>query len=93
MKAIVITMLAVEAAIFLVAIFAAALAPSANRRGRPMWSGIAISLIIVALAANGIGDHHAGQPGADMLQAGAMVLIGMAIMTALMAIRLRRGLT
>jgi drug/metabolite transporter (DMT)-like permease len=93
MKAIVITMLVVEAAIFLVAIFSAVLAPSTNRRGRPMWSGIAISLIGVAVAASSIGEHHSGQPGADKLQAGAMVLIGMAIMTALMAIRLRRGLT
>jgi hypothetical protein len=93
MKAIVFTMLVIEATIFLVAIFSAVLAPSTNRRGRPMWSGIAISLIIVAIAASSIGDHHAGQAGADMLQAGAMVLIGMAIMTGLMGLRQKRGLS
>jgi hypothetical protein len=93
MKAIVITMLVVEAAVFLVAIFSAVLAPTTNRRGRPMWTGVAFSLIVVAITANSIGDHHAGQPGADMLQAGAMVLIGMAIMTALMGLRQKRGLT
>jgi hypothetical protein len=93
MKAIVITMLVIEAAIFVVAILSAVLAPSTNRRGRPMWTGIAISLIIVAIAASSIGEHHSGQAGADMLRAGAMVLIGMAIMTALMGLRQRRGLT
>jgi hypothetical protein len=93
MKAIVITMLVIEAAIFLVAIYSAVLAPSTNRRGRPMWTGIAISLIIVAIAASSIGEHHAGQPGADMLQTGAMILIGMAIMTGLMGLRMRRGLS
>jgi hypothetical protein len=92
MKAIVITMLVVEAAMFLVAIFAAAFVPS-TKGGRPAWAMIGISLVIVATAANGIGDRHSGQAGADMLQAGAMVLIGMAIMTALMGLRQRRGLT
>jgi hypothetical protein len=91
MKAIVITMLVIEAAIFVVAILSAVLAPSTNRRGRPMWTGIAISLIGVAIAGSSIGDHHAGQPGAGMLQAGAMILIGMAIMTGLMGLRQKRG--
>ena len=92
MKAIVITMLIIEAAVFLVAIFATAFARSASGK-RPLGTGIAISLIIVSVAASSISNRHAGQAGADMLQAGAMVLIGMAIMTALMTLRQRRGLT
>jgi quinol-cytochrome oxidoreductase complex cytochrome b subunit len=92
MKAIVITMLVVEAAVFIVAIVATLFARSAGRR-RPIWTSVSAALIIVAAGANVIGDHHSGQPGADVLQAGAMGLLGMAIMAVLMALRLRRGLT
>lgn len=91
MKAIVILMLIVEAAMFLVAIFTAVFIPNRGER-RPVWTSIAVSLIIVASAANMIGDKHAGQPGADVLQGGAMVLIGMAIMTIMIALRQRRSL-
>ncbi|HEX5238276.1 MAG TPA: hypothetical protein VFW39_07430 [Sphingomicrobium sp.] len=91
MKTIVILMLIVEAAMFLVAIFAAVFTPNRGER-HPIWTSIAISLIIVASAANMIGDHHAGQSGADILQGGAMVLIGMAIMTIMIALRQRRAL-
>ncbi|HET8749710.1 MAG TPA: hypothetical protein VFM42_03110 [Sphingomicrobium sp.] len=91
MKAIIIVMLAVEAAIFLTAVGAALFAHAESRR-RPIWVSLSISLIIVASAANMIAEHHIGRPGADVLQAGAMILIGMAIMTALVALRQRRGL-
>ena len=91
MKAIVILMLIVEAAIFLVTIFAAVFTPHRGER-RPIWTSLAISLVIVASAANMIGGHHAGQPGAGILQGGAMVLIGMAIMAVVMALRQRRAL-
>ena len=91
MKPIIITMLVVEALVFLVAILTAALKPSTEGR-RPMWTSIAISLVIVASGANSIAGHHSGQPGTDLLQAGAMVLIGMAIMTIMMALRQRRGI-
>jgi hypothetical protein len=91
MKAIIILMLIVEAAMFLVAIFTAVFTPDRRER-RPIWTSIAISLIVVASAANMISDRHAGQPGADVLQGGAMVLIGMAIMAIMMALRQRRAL-
>ncbi|HEX5259166.1 MAG TPA: hypothetical protein VFW35_10360 [Sphingomicrobium sp.] len=91
MKTIVILMLIVEAAVFLVAIFSAVFVPNRGER-RPVWTSIAISLIIVASAGNMIGDKHAGQPGADILQGGAMVLVGMAIMAVMMALRQRRAL-
>jgi hypothetical protein len=91
MKSIIIVMLAVEAAMFLVAIGAALFSHQESRR-RPIWVTLSISMIIVASAGNTIAEHHAGRPGADVVQAGAMVLIGMAIMTILMALRQRRGL-
>ena len=91
MRAIIILMLIVQAAIFLVTIFAAVFTPHRGER-RPIWTSLAISLIIVASAANMIGGKHAGQPGADLLQGGAMVLIGMAIMTIMIALRQRRAL-
>lgn len=91
MKAIIIVMLAVEAAMFLTAIGAALFVRQEGRR-RPIWVSISISMIIVASAGNTIAEHHIGRPGADLVQAGAMVLIGMAVMTILMALRQRRGL-
>ena len=91
MRAIIIAMLLVEAAIFLVAIFTTALKRSDGPR-RPIWTSLAVALIVVASSANMIGDRHSGQPGADVLQGGAMVLIGMAIMVVMIAVRQRRAL-
>ncbi|HET6535788.1 MAG TPA: hypothetical protein VFG41_06360 [Sphingomicrobium sp.] len=91
MKAIIIVMLAVEAAAFLVAVGSSLFARSAGRR-RPIWISLSISMLIVASAGNSIAERHIGRPGADVVQAGALVLIGMAIMTILMALRERRGL-
>lgn len=91
MKAIIIVMLAVEAAAFLVAAGSALFARAAGRR-RPIWISLSISMLIVASAGNSIAGRHIGRPGADVVQAGALILIGMAIMTILMALRERRGL-
>ena len=91
MKTIIVAMLVVEAAVFLVTIFTAVFKSSTEAR-RPIWTGLVISLVIVASAANSIAGRHSGQPGTDILQGGSMVLIGMAIMTIMIAIRQRRGL-
>jgi len=91
MRPIIIAMLLVEAAIFLVVILTTAMKRSEGAR-RPIWTSLAVLLIIVASTGNMIGDRHYGQPGASMLQAGALVLIGMAIMTIMIAVRQRRAL-
>ncbi len=92
MKAIIILMLAVQAGIFLATAWAILFTPMTERRGRPIWSSFAISLLIVSGASWNIGNSHAGQPGADVLMYCAPLLLGMAIMAALLLIRGRRGL-
>lgn len=92
MKAIIIVMLAAQAAIFLAIVYAILFTPMGQRRGRPIWSSFAISLILVSGASWNIGNSHAGQPGADILTYMAPLFLGMAIMAALLLIRGRRGL-
>jgi hypothetical protein len=49
-------------------------------------------LVIVSGTSFQIADKHAGQPGAEVLQFGAPLLLGMALMAALITLRQRRGL-
>lgn len=92
MRAIVMVMLAVQVAIFLAAVYAIVFGRRTAARGRPVWSSLAISLVIVAATSFQIADKRAGQPGAELLAYGAPFLLGMGICCALVLIRQRRGL-
>jgi hypothetical protein len=93
MRAIIIVMLAAQAAIFLVTAFAILFTPmTRSGRRRPIWASFAITLVIVSGTSWNIGEKHAGQPGADILTYFSPLLLGMAIMAALLLIRDRRGL-
>ena len=93
MRAIIIVMLAAQAAIFLATVYAILFARmSQSGRRRPIWQSFALMLVIVSGTSWNIGNNHAGQPGADILMYCAPLLLGMAIMAALMLIRARRGL-
>lgn len=92
MRAIVMVMLAVQAGIFLATLWTLLFARGAPGRPRPVWSSLAISLVIVAGTSWQIADKHQGQPGADILAYGSPLLLGMGIMCALMLLRRRRGL-
>ena len=92
MRALIIVMLAVQAAIFLVTALTVLTARSAADRPRPIWSSLAISLIIVAATSWQIADKHEGGAGADILAYCSPLLLGMGIMAALLGIRQRRGL-
>jgi drug/metabolite transporter (DMT)-like permease len=92
MKPLIMLMLAVQAGIFLVTVWTILFARPAAGRPRPIWSGLALALVIVAGTSWNIGESHAGQPGADILMYGAPLLLGMAIMAALLLLRQRRGL-
>ena len=92
MRAIVMVMLAVQVGIFLAAVWTVLFAREAGGRPRPVWSGLAVSLVIVAATSWNIAEAHAGQPGADILAYDAPLLLGMGIMCALLLIRRRRGL-
>ena len=91
MKPIIVVMLAVQVAMFLVAVVMIGFAP-ATRRRRPVWPSIAISLVIVAATSYQIAGKHVSHPGADVIQFVAPLLMGMGIMAALARIRQRRGL-
>ena len=93
MRSIIMVMLAVQIAILLVSAWTVMFGRlSARAPQRPLWSSLAISLVIVAGTSWNIGESHAGQPGADILTYGAPLLLGMGIMAALLLIRQRRGL-
>ena len=92
MKTLIMLMLAVQVGIFMVAAWTVLFARPAAGRGRPVWSSLAIALVIVAGASWNIGESHAGEPGADVLMYGSPLLLGMGIMAALVLLRQRRGL-
>ena len=79
MRAIVMVMLAVQAGIFLATLWTLLFARGAPGRPRPVWSSLAISLVIVAGTSWQIADKHQGQPGADILAYGSPLLLGMGI--------------
>jgi hypothetical protein len=93
MRAIVIVMLVVQAAMLLTVVWTMLFArPSAGQGRRPVWSSLAISLVIVGAASWNIGESREGQPGADIVMYIAPLLLGMGLMAALMSLRQRRGL-
>lgn len=93
MKAIIIVMLAAQAAIFLATAYAILFTPmTQGGRRRPIFASFALVLVIVSATSWNLGNNHAGQPGADILTYVSPLLLGMAIMAALLRIRGRRGL-
>jgi len=92
MRPIIMLMLAVDVGVILATAWAVVGARSRPDRRRPVWASFAVALAICASTSFNIGDRHDGEPGADLLQFAAPLLIGMALMAILMLIRQRRGL-
>jgi len=92
MRALIIVMLAIQAAIFLVTAWTVISARPAAAQPRPIWSSLAISLIVVAAVSWQIADKHVGDLGDDLLAYFSPLLLGMGIMACLLLIRQRRGL-
>jgi hypothetical protein len=92
MKALIVIMLAVQAGIFLATAYTILFARSAAGRRRPIWSSLAISLIVVAGTSWQIADRHEGGPGAELVAYFSPLLLGMGIMACLLLIRQSRGL-
>ena len=91
MKAIILIMLCVQAAMLVVTAYVVAYRrPTAARPG-PVWSSLAVSLLIVGMSSNSIGSGHSGSPGADILVIGGAILIGMGLMAALVLFRERHS--
>ena len=92
MDLIVMLMLAVQAGMIIATALAVVFGRSTSARQRPIWHVLAAALIIVAGTSWRIAERHVGEEGADMLDFGAPLLFGMALVAIFMAIRRRRGL-
>ena len=92
MKALIIVMLAVQVAIILVTAWTILFARSAEGRPRPIWSSLALSLIVVAGTSWQIADKHQGDFGDELVMYFSPLLLGMGIMACLLLLRQRRGL-
>lgn len=92
MRPIIIVMLAVQAASFLVAAWYVMFKRTTGDDRRPVWTSVTLMLVIVSGASWSIASGRAGEPGADILLYNAPLLLGMALMSAFVMIRQRRGL-
>ena len=90
MRAIEIVMLAVLVAALLAAGWAIAMRRPSAERPRPVWTSLAFSLLVIAMASWNIGDKHAGDAGSELLRYGSPLALGFAIALLLMALRERR---
>ena len=92
MRALIVVMLVIQVALVLVTAWTILFARPAAGRPRPVWSSLALSLIMVAAVSWQIADRHAGGPGAELVTYFSPLLLGMGIMACLLLIRQRRGL-
>ena len=92
MKPLIMIALAMQVAIFLVTVFTVVVARPTAERSRPIWSSLALSLIVIAMFSSNLSERHEGVVGADLLAYGSPLLLGMGIMACLMQIRRARGL-
>ncbi|WP_309603181.1 hypothetical protein [Sphingomonas sp.] len=91
MRPIIVVMLLVDLGIVLATAFGVAMRKPTPERLRPIWISFAVSLLIGGLTSLNIASDHDGQPGADILAFVGPMMIGMAIMGALIALRERHG--
>jgi hypothetical protein len=90
MKPIIAMMLCVQLAIFFTTAFAVSFRRPTPSKPRTVWTSFATSLFVVGIASLGIAHSHAGVFGTDYLAFGGPVLIGMALMCALIWFRERQ---
>ena len=86
MRPIIIVMLIVQIAIFIVTAVATLTARAERPRARSLWSSLAFALVIISATSWQIADKHETEQGADLLHYGSPLLLGMALMCALMMI-------
>ena len=91
MRPIITVMLLVDLGIVLATAFGVAMRKPTTDRLRPIWASFVVSLLIGGSTSLNIAGDHEGQPGADILAFVGPMMIGMAIMAALVALRQRHG--
>ena len=92
MRPIIAVMLSVDVAVFLVVSFAVVIRKFSPDRPHPLLRSLAIPLLIAGMGSTRIGDSHPSAVGVELLQSAGLLLMGMAIMSILFALRKRRGL-
>lgn len=90
MRPIIVIMLLLDLTIVLVAAYAVALRTPTADRPRPIWFSFIISLLIGGSTSLNIASDHPADSGADILGFVGPMMIGMALMAALIALRQRR---
>jgi hypothetical protein len=90
MSPLIVLMLIGQLGLVAAAAYVVAIRDSASAAPRPGWSSIAIALVVGSLASFQIATAHAGEAGSVALELGAAGLAGMALMSALLALRVRR---
>jgi hypothetical protein len=91
MRPIFLAMLCVQVALVLVVAFTVLTAKPKPGRPRPVWSSLAISLIIAGGASFHIADRHSADPLSRLLEYGSALLLGMGLMSMLILLRQRLG--
>jgi hypothetical protein len=90
-KTIVIVMLALQVALILVTCATVIGAKPSPGRPRPIWSSLAIALIITASTSFQIASDHRGADGSELLEYGSGLLMGMGLLSLMVLIRQRLG--
>lgn len=91
MRPIIMLMLAVDVALVLVTAWTILTAKPQPGRPRPIWSSLAISLIVCASASFQIAGRHDLSAGARLLDYASGVLLGMGLLSLLVLVRQRLG--
>ena len=91
MRPIIIVMLCVQAGLIVVTALTILMAKPEPGRRRPIWSSMAVALVIGATTSWQIADRHDLSPGAPLLEYGSGLLLGMGLVCLLFLIRQRLG--
>ena len=91
MRLIIVVMLLVDLGIVLATAFGVAVRKPTPERLRPIWASFVVALLIGGSTSLNIAGDHDGQPGAEILAFVGPMMIGMALMGALIALRDRYG--
>lgn len=91
MRPIILVMLLVDLGIVLATAYGVSVRRPTAERMRPIWSSFVISLLVGGSTSTNIAGDHAGSAGADVLAFVGPLMVGMAIMGALVALRERRA--
>ena len=91
MRPIIVVMLLVDLGIILATAFGVAMRKPTAERLRPVWYSFVVALLIGGSTSLNIAGDHDGQPGGDILAFVGPMMIGMALMGALIALRHRYG--